>query len=468
MRKITKRILAGVMAAATLSSFAACSDDGDSGTGGGGGQAEATTTTTAKTEWTGDDYEVTADEGGLDTTLDTQGKTLKYLGFYDLNPTNDAPERSVELALFEDVYGAKIEYIATTSMTQYDDLANLINGGTPPDIIVHSDRTFPYDISKKQFQSIDPLIDWDDPMWAEKKEQADMFMWEGQHYIAPLGYSFNDYRVFMYSKTRVDDEGLDDPLELYRAGEWDWDSFVRLQKEYQDNGTDRYGVCGYWQDAFVYTAGDPIVSFDGNKYTNNIYSANIERAQNILGELNANSLVKVGWYLGDVFDASGETLLYGMGPWAIDHVVKAYPSEEIGVVPFPKNPDSDKNYVAKKLLAYMWVNGSDNGDCVKAWLDSNRLAFYDPQYKQATKDKFLKNAPSWTEEMYDTIAELDDDEKFIYAFDFGSGISDAMTGDEGYIRTLYECIGNGTYESWAQARDEYAGIIDAEIAAYNN
>lgn len=462
------------MSAAMIASFAACSDDGssDSGNGGGGGggggaSTEETTTTTAKTEWTGDDYEVDVADNDLDTAIDTQGKTLKYMGFYDINPTNDEPERSVMLTIFEDVYGAKVEYIATTSATQFDDLATAIIGGTSPDIFIHSDRTFPYDISKNQFQPIDSLIDWTAPMWAEKKEQADKFMWNGEHYIAPFGYKFEDYQVLMYSKTRVEDEGLDDPYELYRAGEWDWDNFVRLQKEYQSAGNDRYGICGYWANAFVYTAGDPIVDYDGSKFTNNIYSANIERAQGVLEELFANNLVKVGWYLGDVFDNGGETLFYGMGPWAIDHVADAYPEEEIGVIPLPRNPEMNDYYVSKKLYAYMWVKGSDNADCVKAWFDSCRLAFYDPQYADVTKEKYLKNHPTWTSEIYDTILELDNDEKFPYAFDYGSGISEAMTGDDGYIRTLYECISNGTYERWSQARDEFANMIDAEIAAYN-
>ena len=103
-----KKILAGAMALTLTASLTAC------GSSSGSGETETTTadvTTTAATEWTGDNVEVEA----LDETLDVDinGKTLKWLGIYDLNPTNDSPERSPELALFEDTYGAKIEYIPT-------------------------------------------------------------------------------------------------------------------------------------------------------------------------------------------------------------------------------------------------------------------------------------------------------------------------------------------------------------------
>jgi multiple sugar transport system substrate-binding protein len=182
-------------------------------------------TTTEKTEWTGDNIEVSADEGALSTDVDISGKTLKWMGIYDLNPTNDSPERSAELALFEDTYGATIEYIPTTSDKRFDDLATAILGGQSPDIFVYEWRSFPYDISKGQYQSIDSLIDWDDPMWADVKDVADQFVWQGEHYIAPLGYAFSDTQILMYNAEMVEEQGLDDPYELYLNGEWDWDAF---------------------------------------------------------------------------------------------------------------------------------------------------------------------------------------------------------------------------------------------------
>ncbi|MDE6595612.1 MAG: extracellular solute-binding protein, partial [Oscillospiraceae bacterium] len=161
MKKTSRKILAGVLAAASLASLAACSDSSE-----GGSANVETTTTTAKTEWTGDAIDVTVDEENIKAELDTQGKSLKWMGTYDLNPTNDANERSAEVALFEDNYGAKIEYIPTTSGTRFDDLATAILGGNPPDIFIYEWRAFPYDIVKGQYQPIDSVVDWDDPMWA--------------------------------------------------------------------------------------------------------------------------------------------------------------------------------------------------------------------------------------------------------------------------------------------------------------
>ncbi|MBP1561233.1 MAG: extracellular solute-binding protein [Oscillospiraceae bacterium] len=462
MKKLTSRILAGVIAAASMASFSACSgDNGDNANT----PAEETTTTTAKTEWTGDNIEVTVDEGALSTDVDISGKTLKWMGFYDLNPTNDSPERSTELALFEDTYGAKIEYIPTTNSTQFDDLATAIVGGTSPDIFVYDWRSFPYDINKGQYQPIDSLVDWEDPMWADVKDQADMFIWKGEHYVAPFGYGFNDFQILMYNKTVVEEMGFDDPYELYLEGKWDWDVFVDMMKQYAEADSANYGIAGWWANAFVYTSGDTMVKYDGNKFTNNLYSDKIEKAQLVIEDIWKSGLVKRGWVPGDQAFTSGDTLFYSMGTWAYNAAQASMPDDVIQIVPFPKEPGSDTYYMNKRIFSHMWVKGSENADCVKAWFNVNRLVNYDEKYTEITKQKFLTNNTAWTSEMYDLVMSYYDDNKFKLAYDYGYGISEYMNSD--IMTLLYEGIVNEQFESWVQAREEIMNIVDSEIAIYN-
>ncbi len=457
-----KRIAAGLLAAVSVFSLTAC---------GGSGSGDTTTadvTTTAKTEWTGDNVEVTAEEGELSTDVDISGKTLKWMGIYDLNPTNDSPERSAELALFEDTYGASIEYIPTTSDKRFDDLATAILGGTSPDIFVYEWLTFPYGISKGQYQPIDSLVDWEDPMWADVKDTADKFIWKGEHYIAPLGYAFNDTQVLMYNQRLVEEEGLEDPYEMYLNGEWDWNAFEDMMKTFVENGngSDRYGIGGWWANAFVYTAGETMVTYDGEKFTNNLNSGNIERAQAVIEDIFKSNLIKRGWIGGESAFTSNDLLFYSMGTWAYNAAANSMPDDTIQIVPFPKNPDLDEYYVSNKVSAYMWVKGSENGDVVKAWLDCNRLVNYDEKYKEITKEKFLTNNSGWTSEMYDIAMEFYDSDKFTQAYDYGYGLSTYM-GDE-VMSILYEGIVNELSENWIQTRETYSSIIDEEIAAYNN
>lgn len=459
-----KKIIAGTVALTITASLTACGGSSE-------GTTETTTadvTTTAATEWTGDSVEVEA----LDETLDVDinGKSLKWLGIYDLNPTNDSPERSPELALFEDTYGAKIEYIPTTSDKRFEDLATNIMGGTSPDIFAYEWRSFPCDIAKGQYQPIDSLVDWEDPKWADVKDTADSFIWKGEHYIAPLGYSFNDTQVIMYNKSTIQSEGFEDPYEMYLNGEWDWNTFTDMMKTFVENGssdgTERFGIGGWWANAFVYTAGETMVTYDGTKFGNNLRSGKIEKAQGVLEDIFKNNLIKRGWIGGESAFVDDSLLFYSMGTWAYNAAALSVPDDEIQIVPFPKDPDSDKYYVSNKVFAYMWVKGSENGDCVKAWLDCNRTVNYDEKYVEATKEKYLANNPGWTSEMYDIAMDFYDSEKFTQAYDYGYGLSTLMADD--VMGVLYEGIANEQFESWVQAREEYYPIVDEEINVYNN
>lgn len=462
-----KKLTAGILALSLTASLTACGGSSDSGSATTVDTTTADVTTTAATEWTGDDIEVDA----LDETLDVDisGKTLKWLGIYDLNPTNDSPERSPELALFEDTYGAKIEYMPTTSDKRFDDLATSILGGTSPDIFAYEWRTFPYDISKGQYQAIDSLVNWDDPKWAAVKDTADSFIWKGEHYIAPLGYSFNDTQVLMYNKTTMADNGFEDPYELYLNGEWDWNTFVDMMKTYvesNDSGSERYGIGGWWANAFVYTSGETMVTYDGTKFGNNLRSQKIERAQGVLEDIFKNNLIKRGWIGGESAFVDDSILFYSMGTWAYNAAAKSCPDDVIQIVPFPKDPDSDKYYVSNKVFAYMWVKGSENADCVKAWFDCNRTVNYDEKYVEATKEKFLKNNDGWTSKMYDIAMNFYDPDQFVQAYDYGYGLSTYMS--DTLMTVLYEGIANEQFEDWVQAREEYYSIVDEEIKVYND
>lgn len=457
-----KKLAAGALALTMTASLTACGGSGSEGE-----TTDADVTTTSATEWTGDNVEVEA----LDETLDVDisGKSLKWLGIYDLNPTNDSPERSPELALFEDTYGAKIEYQPTTNDKRFDDLATSILGGSSPDIFAYEWRTFPYDISKSQYQPIDSLINWDDPKWADVKATADKFIWKGEHYIAPLGYSFNDTQVLMYNKTTIANEGLNDPYEMYLNGEWDWNAFVDMMKtfvETNSTGSERFGIGGWWANAFVYTAGETMVTYDGTKFGNNLRSQKIEKAQGVIEDIFKNNLIKRGWIGGESAFVDDSILFYSMGTWAYNAAAKSRPDDVIQIVPFPKDPDSDQYYVSNKVFAYMWVKGSENADCVKAWFDCNRTVNYDEKYTEATKEKFLKNNDGWTSEMYDIAMDFYDEDKFVQAYDYGYGLSTFMS--DTLMTELYEGIANEKFESWVQAREEYYSIVDEEIAVYND
>ena len=142
------------------------------------------------------------------------------------------------------------------------------------------------------YQPVDDIVNFDDPLWSGVKDSADQFVLGGKHYVAPL--TFVPSSMICYDRDVIEAEGLDDPYELYQKGEWDWDTFQNMMKEFVENGTDRYGIGGWWANAFVYTAGETMVTYDGTTFGNNLRSQKIEKAQGVLEDIFKNNQLFFG------------------------------------------------------------------------------------------------------------------------------------------------------------------------------
>ncbi len=63
-------------------------------------------------------------------------------------------------------------------------------------------------------------------------------------------------------------------------------------------------------------------------------------------------------WVGQAGDIQEEYLFYAMGPWASTGTHSPKDGDNWGVVPMPKDPNSDKLYTTIDMNAYMWVKGS--------------------------------------------------------------------------------------------------------------
>lgn len=60
-------------------------------------------------------------------TGELENKTIKWLSTWDINSDDTGKTTPIELAIFQERYGGKIEWHQTTHSARYDDLANAIN-----------------------------------------------------------------------------------------------------------------------------------------------------------------------------------------------------------------------------------------------------------------------------------------------------------------------------------------------------
>ncbi len=413
---------------------------------------------------------------------DISGQTIKWLCYYDINPVENG-SRSIALTLFEDVYGGKVEWIPTTKETQYDDLSKMILSGNSVDMFPFEYGAVPEGVSKNLFQPLDEYINFEDELWSDVKGLADKLKYNNQYYIVP--YSISDPVCIMYSRQMIQDEGLDDPYELYKSGKWDWDAFTSMMKTFTEgDGGDitRYGCAGKISLPILQSTGQTLVNYDGTKFTNNIMSPEIEKAGILLEEISDSGLYNPSWHT--YFPNSGSTLFYGMDTWALPESNGRNPESDIFLVPFPKMTGSNEHYISCSFDAKMLVKGSENAEAVARYLECERIAVTNEEYKSLSDKKALTTVVNTggdklryvTEEQWDMWQSLINCENVTPVFDFGYGMSSKMTAQTneysttGAMHNLADALIKEPQDApstWTELRDSWKTVIDEEIAKYN-
>lgn len=411
--------------------------------------------------------------------INTAARSIKWFGSYDINPVG-GDDRSVALTLFEDYYGGTVEWIPTTNDTKYDDLSKLILGGEKVDMCMYDEETAVKGIFEKLYQPLDSYIDLDDELWAGMKSVADKMTYKGEHYIVP--YSIEDPICLIYSRKIMKENKLTDPYELYKQGKWDWDMFMKMIEKFVTN-TDGRGCTGWLGQALVQSTGKTLVNYDGTKFSNNLTDPDIEKAEKLLESISAGGYFNDSWQT--YFPENGETLFYAMAPWALKESNAMNADKDIFIVPFPKMPGADKQYVSCSYGAKMLAAGSEKGEAVAKYIEFERMAVTDETYKGLLKELALtpelniagEKTGFITEEQYNVIQEVTDPSKVEPVFDFGFGMGKKMSGtsidyeSRGAMRNLTDALitgYDGSPSSWEELRDSYTKIVDEEIAKGNS
>ncbi len=477
--KTTKRIVAGLMAVACCFSVVGCGKD----------EAKGKSTETTKFEGK-ENIKVTTpapsdgdDPEALSVTPIPEGadSNIKWCSYFDINPAKGSAEKRADLALFEQ-YGGTIEYVRTTSLTKYEKLAELILSNDIPDMFWF-ENNFPNTVIKDMFQPIDSIVDFDSALWRDVKDYADIFTLGDNHYVAPV--SFEAQSMITYDQKIIETYGLDDPYELYLEGDWTWDTFDSIMREWVSLGTEddpHYGVNGWIQSHLIYTTGKTLISRDEDTglYVSNIEDSDVERAATFMQTLAKDGIYKGGW-IGDAESCFKENILfYAMGEWASIDTHTPKEGDTWKRVPMPRDPNADEYYIAVGPQAYMWVKGSTKSDAMKTWMECAKIVNTLDEYKQVNKDKYFENNTYWTEEDYDFTHDTLLSDQFTRVYDVSYGLTDALSNNDAATNDTKEAIVNWVYNSvvkfdyetneqttWTQLKNEYKGTIQNELDIFN-
>lgn len=373
---------------------------------------------------------VTASEPVI-TGGSVKGQTIYWMADYDINP-GEGEERSTALALFEDVYGGKVEYIPAPAGELTTALAERINAGEPVDMVPYEPTAFPYGTtsSVKLYQRLDGFYDTleaDTDLWSDMSSIIEDFSINGAHYVLP--YSLSAPHLITYSRKIMESEGLEDPKELWEKGEWNWDTMTDMINKFLEKtpeGAERFGIGGFVGQAVLGSTGHTVITLENGTFRNNISDAEIEKAENYLGGISGNNLYR--HETADYFPDNHSTLFLAMPDWSLGLSNKKNPDMDLMAVPFPNAPGADQKYITCDFNAKMLAFNSVQGEAVATYIKCERLVAASEKYREEAKKMTVGEAKDGflTEEQYDAVQEYLDTSVTVPVVDFSYGAGSRM------------------------------------------
>lgn len=221
-----QELIAGGSSSGDTASGGAASGGASGGTASGGTTSGGTASTVTTDRTQQSIWKIKRDvqpgaSSSIMKSLNFKGKTLKYLT-YNSNHT-DGDKKNI--AAFEKKYNCKID----VSIVNYEDYLSVLStslaGGKPYDIIKLHAGFFPTVAVSQLVQPLEKAISKDDLTSSSKKTGIN---WEATY----LSCSWNNHiyyvldrrvgalQMLIYNKLLFSQYGLEDPLELYKKGQW--------------------------------------------------------------------------------------------------------------------------------------------------------------------------------------------------------------------------------------------------------
>lgn len=394
--KKSKAIIASLLAVSTAIGLTACGEESNNlpSTSGNAGGIEVTTAATAATENAANQEFEEAEVVEIDEEQPTG--TIKWLMYEDLL-TNDAEM----VALFESRYGGSIEQEQTSSGSAYfEKLATLIATDLSPDIVRYEWMSFPHGMSKNMYTPLDSYIDLDSDLWKDMKDVAEQFTYANKHYYIP--YRVKTNFALNYNRLVLEEAGMDDPMDLYLADQWDWDAFMDIITEWCDKDPDNVGYAGVGAMSFVATTGTKMIDVTDTEIINNMKNENVQRCMDMLEKMFKENLVgpkeAPGYISPQEAFKDGTILFLGMDPsWAYgaskEELDKQAIENDMAFIPFPRDPNADAYYHAFDTYGYLVPTGAKNVKGAIDWITLNREEVTDPENIAEEKANAISTDP---------------------------------------------------------------------------
>lgn len=475
-----KRTLAGISAVALAASLSAC---GGGSSSGGSGNAPVETTAAETTEAvtvaintaaiSDEDLESIDSASDVLRDVELENKEIKWLSHWDINPDSSGKSVPVALSMFQSKYGGSVKWYQTSWENRYNDLSTYVLGGEGIDFFQRDESSLPKGIVSGMFQPIDDYIEFYSPLYDKVRTAMNLFSFKDKHYAFVNEVTSDG--VVIYSAKTIDENGFDDPWDMYLDGRWNWETFTDMLSEFCDPAAEKYGLDGWWTEKPLYlSAGVPAVSSAKGKLQVNLKDPTLEKAQNWMYSLYTKGLVFDKTLYGGnpqvQLMGEGKELFFICAPWALMSAPETWECkidpEDARWVPVPCPAGADKEWYAATAGGYCLCKGAANPLGVALYVECELATANDADTKaisiQKQKDDF-----KWNDTMIKQLEEINKQAREHPIMEMADGVS----SDLSTILTYSDSQGlkaamHGT--EWSFTRESTDLIVEEMVKEFNS
>ena len=376
----------------------------------------------------------------------------------------------------------------TNYSSRYTDLIRLVQSDDSPDCIPFEEGTFIRMLGEKEelLQNVDDVIDFGIKELALYKSESDKLSFEGKHYVPITDLSID--HMIWYKTSVIAENGLDDPWELYQKGEWTWDKFMEMSKQFADSKNGKYALDGYLytiSDAFLSTTGETFITLDDNgRYKNNCKNDKIYEYMDYLRRFaasvdglrypnereNGGSANEHEWADGNTLFFIGDQYYYET-KFSLYKKRNKWSDDEIKIVPMPSLDKEQTEYQPMSAEGYLLIKGAKNTEGYKSLVyafayQNNNLS--DEEMKAYREE--MKSEGGWSDMLLDRIAEINTTGKYHAVFEISNPVNvyDVCFYSTPYSECVYNCLVNGSaYKAYLENNTDIVEYFDRLVGSAN-
>lgn len=297
-----------------------------------------------------------------DAKIRAEGNEITFLTIgYDGKDVNSPYYKAVQD--MKNIYGKDVKLVqASGDQSPMQKVAASAAAKDPIDVFYFNDQTFLNMYLKGYMAPVNDYIDLTQP-WHQLSVMDNYMKFDGKYYGGRV--TATPY-VMYYNRDLLLNNGYeaDEPMNLYKNGEWTWDQFVEISRECTDTEAGIWGLQNMYDEVFEASNACRVVEFVDGKYKLNLRSPETRKTLELVQDIfKTNQICGQGYIAGQNQFLMGKAVFHGA--YAYEEAAFASMKNEgaisldIGVVPFPVGPNNTNKVNYGDASGFAISSGSD-------------------------------------------------------------------------------------------------------------